>query len=137
MKKKYEQTRFDKQAQERMRYVIDTYFGGSQQTLSEKCGIHKASVSQYVNGKNVPSNLTAKKICDPLGLNPAWLMGFDVPMHTPQDLGPDSGDLSDGRNLYYQEIIPIIQKLSDDNLHRLIRYAEKLHDIQTAEEELK
>lgn len=137
MKKKYEPTRFDKQAQDRMKYVIDSYFGGSQQTLSEKCGIHKASVSQYVNGKNVPSNLTAKKICDPLGLNPAWLMGFDVPMHIPQDLGADSGDMSDGRNLYYQEIIPIIKSLSDENLHRLIRYAEKLHDIQIAEDELK
>lgn len=137
MKKKYEQTRFDKQAQERIKYVIDTYFGGSQQVLSDKCSIHKASVSQYVNGKNVPSNLTAKKICDPLGLNPAWLMGFDVPMHIPQVLGPGSGDMSDGRNLYYQELIPVLQKLSKDNLLRVITYAEKLYDVQAAEDELK
>lgn len=137
MKKKYEPTRFDKQAQDRMKYVIDSYFGGSQQTLSEKCGIHKASVSQYVNGKNVPSNLTAKKICDPLGLNPAWLMGFDVPMRVPQDLGPDSGDMSDGRNLYYQEIIPIIKKLSEEKLQKLIEYAKGLYSLQVAEDELK
>lgn len=36
MKKKYEPTHFDKQAQDRMKYVIDSYFGGSQQTLSYK-----------------------------------------------------------------------------------------------------
>ena len=85
MKKKYEQTRFDRQAQERIKQIIDSYFGGSQQELADKCKIHKASVSQYANGKNVPSNLTAKKICDPLGLNPAWLMGFkpkDRPLKT-------------------------------------------------------
>lgn len=137
MKKKYEPTRFDKQAQDRIKYVIDSYFGGSQQTLSEKCGIHKASVSQYVNGKNVPSNLTAKKICDPLGLNPAWLMGFDVPMRIPQDLGSDSGDMSDGRNLYYQEIIPIIKNLPDEKLQKLIEYAKGLYKLQVAEDELK
>lgn len=137
MKKKYEQTRFDRQAQERIKQIIDSYFNGSQQELAERCNIHKASVSQYVNGKNVPSNLTAKKICDPLGVNPAWLMGFDVPMFEPQTLGKDSGDMSDGTNLYFQELIPILKKLSDDNLYKLIRYAENLYKVQTAEDELK
>ena len=48
--------------------------------MADKTGVAKASISQYVNGRNVPSNITARKICEPFGINPAWLMGFDVPM---------------------------------------------------------
>lgn len=45
-----------------------------------KIGLNKASVSQYVNGKNTPSNITAAKIAQVFGVDPAWVNGFDVPM---------------------------------------------------------
>lgn len=137
MEKKYELTKFEKQAQERVQLIVNQYCGGSQQKLADIASVNKASISQYINGKNVPSTFTAEKLCKPFGLNPVWLMGFDVPMQPPQTLGPDSGDMSDGRNLYYQEIIPVLQKLSKENLHKVVSYAEKLYDIQLAEDELK
>lgn len=105
--------------------------------LAHATGISESTISQYRSGYAKPKEKKLVLLANALRVDPSWLMGMDVPMYPQQTLGPDSGDLSDGRNLYYQEIIPIIQKLSDDNLHRLIRYAEKLHDIQTAEEELK
>ena len=135
MKKKYEQTRFDKQAQERIKFVIDTYFGGSQQELAEKCNIHKASVSQYVNGKNVPSNLTAEKICNPLKLNPAWLMGFDVPMRDDFPIGMPPAQIAEITR--FTDLSVLYNKLSDANRQKLVFYAEKLYDIQQAEDELK
>lgn len=137
MEKKYELTKFERQSQERIQLIVEQYCGGNQQKLADIAKVNKASISQYINGKNVPSTFTAEKLCLPFGLNPVWLMGFDVPMYQSQTLGEDSGDMSDGRNMYYQEIIPIIKKLSDDNLHRLIRYAENLYNVQIAEDELK
>lgn len=71
--------RFAKQAQERIKYLIETKCGGSQQIFADRVGINKASVSQYVNGRNVPTNTTAKRIAEVFGVNPAWVMGFDVP----------------------------------------------------------
>lgn len=51
------------------------------QELADKSNISKSSISQYLHGKNSPSNFTAKQIADSLndGTNPAWLMGLDVP----------------------------------------------------------
>lgn len=54
--------------------------GLTQQELSEKSGVKKASISQYVNGSHEPSNISAGKIGKILNVEPLWLMGFDVEM---------------------------------------------------------
>lgn len=50
------------------------------QELSEKSGVSKASISQYINGSHTPSNISSGKMATILNVNPLWLMGFDVPM---------------------------------------------------------
>lgn len=50
------------------------------QELSERSGVAKASISQYINGSHKPSNISAGKIAEILDVDPLWLMGFDVPM---------------------------------------------------------
>lgn len=86
MEKRTEMTLFERQSRERINYLISTFCDGSQQRFSEKTQLNKASVSQYVNGKNTPSSITASKIAKAFGIDPAWLMGFDVPME-PVSLG--------------------------------------------------
>lgn len=48
--------------------------------LSEKSGVSKFSISQYVNGVHAPSNISAGKMAKVLEVSPLWLMGFSVPM---------------------------------------------------------
>lgn len=50
------------------------------QDLSDKSGVSKASISQYVNGSHSPGNISAKKLGKVLNVEPMWLMGFDVEM---------------------------------------------------------
>lgn len=76
----YSIEKLKKQASSRIKQIIDQYCGGVQQELSEKTGVAKASISQYIHGRNAPNNITAKKLATPFGINPAWIMGFDVPM---------------------------------------------------------
>lgn len=80
MDKKKELTRFERQAKERIQLLIDKYCEGSQQRFGDLTGIGKASVSQYVNGRNTPSNTTSAKIAFAFNVNPAWVNGFDAPM---------------------------------------------------------
>lgn len=54
--------------------------GITAQELSNKSGVAKASISQYVNGSHKPSNISSGKMASILNVNPLWLMGFDVPM---------------------------------------------------------
>lgn len=49
--------------------------------LSVKSGVSESSISQYVNGSHAPSNISSGKMASVLGVDPMWLMGFDVPMH--------------------------------------------------------
>lgn len=70
----------------RIKWLVDSYCGGSQQALADKTGVAKASISQYLNYRNAPSNLTAEKLAKPWGLSPAWIMGFDVPMHESDEI---------------------------------------------------
>ena len=80
MNKKTDLDKYEIQARERISYLIRKYCDGSQQRFADLTGLNKASVSQYVNGKNTPSNLNAAKIGHTFGVNPAWVNGFDVPM---------------------------------------------------------
>ena len=58
--------------------------GLSQQELANKSGIGKSSISHYVNGSNEPGNKAAYALAKVLNVNPAWLMGLDVPMTLPE-----------------------------------------------------
>ena len=51
------------------------------QELADMTGISKASISQYLSGQHKPSNISAGKMAEVLGVSPLWLMGFEVPMY--------------------------------------------------------
>ena len=80
--------------------------GITQQELANKTGINKASISQWVNGKNVMGNLSAFEIGKTLGVAPEWLMG--IPLVAKFDL-----------NIEYH-------KMNEDQKKRLIAFMESL-----------
>ena len=63
----------------RLRLALDNS-GMKSQELAEKAQVSNSSISQYVNGAHAPSNISAGKIGKVLGVDPLWLMGFDVSM---------------------------------------------------------
>ena len=52
----------------------------SARELSVRSGVSESSVSHYVNGSHEPSNISANKMSKVLGVDPLWLLGYDVPM---------------------------------------------------------
>lgn len=48
--------------------------------LSEKTGILKSSISQYLHGDSKPNSDAFTKITQVLNVNPTWLSGYAVPM---------------------------------------------------------
>jgi len=47
------------------------------QELSDKSGVGKSSISQYLSGKYTPKNVIATKLGSVLNVDPEWLMGMD------------------------------------------------------------
>lgn len=125
MEKKMTLSQYEIASRARIKYLIDTRCGGSQQAFAERTGLNKASVSQYINGKNTPSTKTAEKIAQAFGCEPEWVMGF-----------------SSDKNGYYttEETAEMAQKLFEDKDMRLLFDAAKdsrPEDLQMAADLLK
>lgn len=50
--------------------------------LSKTTGISKSALSQYISGRNDPKQDKIFIMANALGVNPLWLMGFDVPIES-------------------------------------------------------
>lgn len=64
---------------QRIRQAMNIH-GFKQADLVERTGIGKASISNYLAGEYEPKQKNLYKIAHALNVNPAWLMGYDVPM---------------------------------------------------------
>lgn len=53
----------------------------TQSEFCKKTGIQKSALSNYLNGDRNPRQDQVGKIADAFGIDPAWLMGYDVPLH--------------------------------------------------------
>jgi len=85
----------EKVSRERIIYIINEFCDGNRMELARRADIGKSSISQYVNGTNAPGNITAAKIGAAFGIDPMWIMGFDVPMRkgSAADTSNDDMDL--------------------------------------------
>ena len=107
--------KYSMQSMERVRQLIDERCGGSQQVFADRVDINKASVSQYVNGHNAPTNITAGKIARAFDVNPAWVMGFDVPMIVAED----NDDFRERMRSEYGAIFDLVDKADPDQRQQI------------------
>lgn len=123
----------------RLRQAMDE-MGMKAVELSEKSGLGKSSISQYMNGSHSPSNISAGKMGKVLKVNPLWLMGFDVSKYL--DTSPDDVQTFVHPEAYYkdEDTRRIAQKVFDDPALRVLFDAADdatPEDILTAAELLK
>lgn len=64
---------------ERLKKVISEK-GVKQVELIERTGISKGALSSYISGRYEPKQDNLYRLAKALDVNPAWLMGLDVPM---------------------------------------------------------
>lgn len=107
------------------------------QELADKTGIHKSSISQYVNGSHAPSNISAGKMGEVLDVNPVWLMGLDAPMLKPLKHDGEMGQAAEAESLYLQELGLYTMYMNDDDKRRILAYVKGIYELRKADEELK
>lgn len=92
------------------------------QELADKSGVNKASISQYVNGKNKPSIENAMKMGKVLSVPPEWLMGYDfkeLPIDNKDSLTDDEKDiLIRYRNADEQTKLMVLRILAFESLDK-------------------
>ena len=70
---------------ERLREILSIR-NMKQAEIVEKTGITRGAVSSYLSGRYLPKQDSIYKMAKVLNVNPAWLMGLDVPMDNPTPL---------------------------------------------------
>ena len=75
--------------------------GMKQSELCEITKIPKSAMSEYISGAYEPKQDRVFLISKALGVDPVWLMGFNVPME-PQKMSPDEPALTGGEMLMLQ-----------------------------------
>lgn len=67
-------------SKERLVELMNLY-NMNQTEFCKKTGIQKSALSNYLNGDRVPRQDQLSLIADAFNVDPAWLMGYDVPMY--------------------------------------------------------
>ena len=60
-----------------------TQYGLKQSDIVRRTGLDKSTISYYLSGKREPAQDNIFIIAQAFNVDPAWLMGYDVPMRTP------------------------------------------------------
>lgn len=107
----------EKISRERIIYIINTFCDGNRMELARRANIGKSSISQYVNGTNAPGNITAAKIGSAFGIDPMWVMGFDVPMERASNLEEDMYKLAEEK-----QILDLLSQMTDEEKKALYNY---------------
>lgn len=81
--------------------------------LSKLTGLNKTSVSRYLAGISIPRSPAIGNMAQALHVNPAWVLGYNVPMEA-EDAEP----------------VIDVNKLSKANQARLMSYYQALIDSQ-------
>jgi len=79
-------------SKDRIRELMQ-YYGIKQTELCKRTGIQKSALSNYLNGNREPRQDQISLIVDPFAVNPAWLMGYDVPMMMPGNTTDEAKEL--------------------------------------------
>ena len=66
-------------SQQRLLELMD-YYNMNQSELCRRTGLQKSALSNYLKGIREPRQDKISLIADEFNINPAWLMGYDVPM---------------------------------------------------------
>lgn len=82
------------------------HLGINQTDFCKKTGLQKSALSNYLNGTREPRQDQISKISEAYSIDPAWIMGYDVPMEwerpeifdTPEDFEKAWNDSGGGQH---------------------------------------
>lgn len=100
-----------------------------QTDISKRTGISEGTVSKYVSGQQTPKSDKIDLIARAYGVNPAWLLGYDVPMSAD---APRIGYARSSGAIDWEKSV----NSSDRQLQRLLMYSSKLLTLRDADRKI-
>ena len=110
------------------------FYGINQTELCKRTGLQKSALSNYLNGDREPRQNQISLIADPFNINPAWLMGYDVPMENSINIEVEnSQEIAAAMRLYsyYEKVSPEVRTAIDV----LLKSAQSLPELHPKQED--
>lgn len=101
--------------------------------LAKKSGISKPSISQYMNGIYEANSKSLYKLSRALNVDPAWLMGHDVPMQPTNSSREPEIFVMEGPKAFLVEPNTLTKRDTKD-VARLMMYL--IHQLDSSKEAL-
>lgn len=101
--------------------------------------MNKSDISQYLSGKNQPTQSKLFVLSAALNVSEGWLMGFDVPMERPSDAErfAKTADAINKRIQFRErQHLEAYRRLSAENKNKIDKMTAALLDIQDQETEI-
>ena len=90
--------------------------------LGARIGENPSTLNRYALGQRIPKIDVANELASKLGVNPLWLMGFDV--EKSENIKPaETIDRLKG------EVNDMAMRMTERQLHALVEYAKILKDV--------
>ena len=94
----------------------------SQRELAEKSSLNDSAISNYIKGKREPNLRQLYQIVENVGVNPAWLMGYDVPLMM------NPGEAGCGMNTIFARLYSMLLTTDEKYLEEVLDYLEYIVD---------
>lgn len=91
--------------------------GQSQVEVAERAGISKSLLNKYIKGANKAGNDRILMLSEAFGVNPVWLMGFDVDKYK----WPEQTAISSEKDQLIRQILDICNKSNESTLKIILR----------------
>lgn len=88
--------------------------GINQADICKQTGLTKSVISMYVNGQRDPRQDKLGLIAETYGLDPAWLMGYDVPMKNMYQRTLEELEQKKRNEKNYQTFADLYSKLTEE-----------------------
>ncbi len=97
--------------------LLEAMNGMSNVDLAEKLGCARSSITMYLSGQRTPSKMTIQLMAICLGVNPAWLMGLNVPKYLEK---PTPVSESGAFAPYQKELLDLVNDMDDDTIQSVL-----------------
>lgn len=108
---------------ERFKELID---GKTCREISDVLGLSKSAVNSYLTGAREPKTPVIRTISQYYGVDPVWLMGYDVPKYKEETPGVSVEGISEDR----AQLLQTINQLTDDEVRAFRVFADQILSLR-------
>lgn len=98
--------------------------------IAERTGLARSTIWKYANDRQAPRQDKIYIIASRFGINPTWLLGYDVPMKLEDSIEENYHEEIPGTSELILEISRVLSGFDRSQLERVLAYSYGVRDMR-------